>query len=53
MKNRIRKQWRRRYDYVCKKCGELRYTVKYQRKINEICTICDQGNANENQNKLF
>lgn len=47
------KKWRRRYQYKCKTCGKQRFTLNWNRKIDEECTICQRNKPNENQRSLF
>lgn len=52
IKTRRRRQWRRRYDYPCRRCGKMRYTVVYGRKQQETCTRCETS-VPDNQMSLI
>jgi len=47
------KKWRRRYQYICEKCKKVRFTLNWNRKENQMCTICQKSEVPDNQQSLF
>lgn len=47
------KKWRRINPYICSKCGKARYSFRYNRAQEKICTVCARNQVPENQQSLF
>lgn len=41
------------YPYICSRCHKKRFSRKYQRAIDQVCTICRKDDVPENQPSLF
>lgn len=53
MKTKTERTWRRINPYFCLNCGKKRYSFKFNRAKERICTKCGQKVENENQKTLF
>ncbi len=49
MKRGSKFKFRRIYFYFCQGCGKRRGTRIYERRENELCTLCRKRKVNENQ----
>lgn len=49
----ILKKWRRINPYVCRMCSKNRYSFKYTKAHEKICSKCQKLLPDENQIKLF
>jgi len=47
------RKWRHLYRYICKLCQKVRYTKNWKRHQDELCTICEKGQAPDGQDTLF
>jgi len=52
MKRGSKYNFRRVYPYICRGCGKKRLTRIYERRIDEVCTLCTRRKINENQLEL-
>ena len=49
MKRGSKYSFQRIYPYTCKGCKEKRYTRFFNRREDEICTLCRRKEVNKNQ----
>jgi hypothetical protein len=47
------KKWRRINRYTCRGCGKTRYSFKYRRAHDGLCTKCRRDLLPEGQESLF
>jgi hypothetical protein len=53
MKPIAHKKWRRINRYTCRSCGKKRYSFKYRRARDGLCTKCTRETVPESQQSLF
>ena len=49
MKRGSKYNFRRIYPYVCKSCRQRRYTRFFNRRKDELCTLCRRKEVDKNQ----
>jgi len=47
------KKWRRLNPYVCRACGNKRFSLKYSRAVDGLCTPCRRSEQVEGQQALL
>ena len=52
MKRGSKYSFQRIYPYICKGCKEKRYTRFFQRREDELCTLCRRKEIDKNQLKM-